>query len=197
MLFLLTFYLQTILHFTPLQAGLVFLAASVSFILSSLLSPAIVSRPGKRGLSAAAGLVTLGYVLVFLAAQFLVPRWGMPPFLVALFVSGFGMGLLGTPLLSKTLEEVVHDDAGVASGIYTTAQQMAGAFGVTLLGLLDAFLTASSGNPLRAFVISILVIALLSLGLSLFVLPLAGSLPPTTKNESLAYEQKEETNHVH
>src|SRR3989442_15527189 len=103
MLFLLTFYLQTILHFTPLQAGLVFLAASVSFILSSLLSPAIVSRPGKRGLSAAAGLVTLGYVLVFLAAQFLVPRWGMK--------------------LGSQEDEYI-------------AQQMAGAFGVTLLGLL-------------------------------------------------------------
>ena len=36
-----------------------------------------------------------------------------------------------------------------------------------------------------------------SLGLSLFVLPLAGSLAPTTKNESLAHEQKEETNHAH
>jgi EmrB/QacA subfamily drug resistance transporter len=197
LLFLLTFYLQTILHLTPLQAGLVFLAASISFILASLLSSAVASRLGKRSLSVAAVLVTLAYVLVFLAAQFLVPLWGMPPLLVALFVSGFGMGLLGTPLLSKTLEEVVHDDAGVASGIYTTAQQMAGAFGVTLLGLLDAFLTASDGNPLHAFVISIVMIALLSLGLSLSVLPLAGSLPPTIESESLSYKQKEETEQVH
>jgi hypothetical protein len=62
---------------------------------------------------------------------------------------------------------------------------MAGAFGVTLIGLLDASLTASSGNPLGAFVISVLVITLLSLGLSLSVLPLAGPLPPTTESESL------------
>lgn len=198
MLFLLTFYLQTILHLTPLQAGLVFLAASLSFILASLISPAVASRLGKRSLSVAAVLVTLAYVLVFLAAQFLVPRWGMPPLLVALFVSGFGMGLLGTPLLSKTLEEVVHDDAGVASGIYTTAQQMAGALGVTLIGLLDASLTTSSGSPLHAFAISILVLALLSLSLSLSVLALAGSRPPATEEarmfkQGLAPEQKEAT----
>ena len=202
-LFLLTFYLQTILHLTPLQAGLMFMAASVSFILASLTSPAAVTRLGKRSLSAAAALVTLAYVLVFLAAQVLVPLWGMPPLLVALFALGFGMGLLGTPLLSKTLEEVVHDDAGVASGVYTTVQQMAGAFGVTLIGPLDAFLTTSSGNPLHAFVISVLVIALLSLGLSLSVLPLAGSHLPTTENEvlmhkqELAHEQKEGTEQVH
>jgi hypothetical protein len=100
------------------------------------------------------------------------------------------MGLLGTPLLSKTLEEVVHDDAGLASGIYTTAQQMAGALGVTLIGLIDAFLPASDGNTLYAFVISIVVIALLSLGLSLSVLPLAGSPPATTENEAFVHKQE-------
>jgi MFS family permease len=181
LLLLLTFYLQTILHLTPLQAGLVFMAASISFSLASLLSPMVASRLGKRSLSAAAMLVTLSYALMFLAAQFLVPGWGMPPFLVALFLLGFGMGVLSTPLLSKTLEEVVHDDAGVASGIYTTVQQMAGVFGVTLLGPLDAFLTASSGNPLRAFVITMLVITLLSLGLWLSVLPFAESPPHKSK----------------
>jgi predicted MFS family arabinose efflux permease len=192
MLFLLTFYLQTILHLTPLQAGLVFMATSISFILASLISPTVATHLGKRNLSAAAVLATLAYVLVFLSAQFLVPLWGMPPLLVALFALGLSMGLLGTPLLAKTFEEVVYDDAGVASGIYTTVQQMSGAFGVLLIGLLDAFFMASSGNPLRAFVLSIFVIVLLSLGLSLSVLPLAGS-PLTTESEALLHEQKEET----
>jgi MFS family permease len=66
-----------------------------------------------------------------------------------------------------------------------------------LIGLLDVFFTASSGNPLRAFVISILVIVLLSLGLSLSVLPLAGSHPLTTESEAFMHEQKEETERVH
>jgi hypothetical protein len=71
---------------------------------------------------------------------------------------------------------------------------MAGAFGVTLIGLLNAFLTASSGNPLRAFVISVLVITLLSPGLSLSVLPLAGSLPPITESKALQTRKKQERN---
>lgn len=180
-LLLLTFYLQTILRLTPLQAGLVFMTASISFILASLLSPMVASRLRKRSLSAAAVLVTLSYALIYLSAQFLIPLWGIPPFLVALFLLGFGMGVLSTPLLSKTLEEVVHDNAGIASGIYTTVQQMAGAFGVALLGPLDTFFTASSGNPLSGFVITVLVITLLSLGLWLLVLPFAGSRPHKRK----------------
>lgn len=175
-LLLLTFYLQTILHLTPLQAGLTFMAASISFSLASLLSPMVASRLGMRSLSVASVFVTLSYALMFLAAQFFVPFWGMPPFLAALFLLGFGMGMLSTPLLSKTLEKVVHDDAGIASGIYTTVQQLAGAFGVALLGPLDAFLTVSSGNSLRAFVITMLVIFLLSLGLWVSVLPFGGLL---------------------
>jgi MFS family permease len=169
------------LHLTPLQAGLVFMAASVSFILASLLSPMAVSRLSRRSLSVAAALVTLSYILIFLAAQWFVSLWGTFPLLVALFVLGFGMGLLSTPLLSKTLEGVVHDDAGVASGIYTTIQQIAGAFGVVLIGLLNAFLTASSGSTLHAFVISVLVIMLLSVGLSFTVLPLGRPLVSRTE----------------
>ncbi|GLV55516.1 MFS transporter [Dictyobacter sp. S3.2.2.5] len=172
MLFLLTFYLQTLLHLTPLQAGLVFMVSSISFILASLISPAVSIRLGKRGLPVSAALVTLSYLLLVLAAQFLVPLWGIPPLLVALFASGFGMGLLGTPLLAKTLEDIKHDDAGVASGIYSTVQQTAGAFGVTILGLLDTFFTLSSGSPLHAFVLTMAVIMLLSCGLWLSVRPI-------------------------
>ena len=83
------------------------------------------------------------------------------------------MGLLGTPLMYKTLEEVAHHDAGAASGVYNTASQVSGAFGVTLIGLVFVALMISSGSPLHAFVISVLVIMLLSLGLSFSVLPLS------------------------
>lgn len=172
-LFLLSFYLQTILHFTPLQAGLVFMAASVAVIIASSTNTAIVQRLGKRGLSVAAALVTAGYLFVLLSVQFLVPLWGILPLLIALFVLGFGMGLLGTPLLHRTLEGVTHGDVGIASGIYSTALQTASAFGVAIVGLVFATLTARSGGPVQAFVISLLVVALLSLGLSLTVLPLS------------------------
>jgi len=171
--FLLAFYLQTILHLTPLQAGLVFLPASASFILASSLSPMFRRLVGKRTLLIAVGLVTLSYLLTLLSAHVFVPLWGVTPLLVALIISGFGMGSLSAPLLNKTLEGVSHADAGSASGVYTTVSQMAAAVGVTLIGLLFSSETSSTGEPLLAFVISMLVITLLSLSLWLTIQPLS------------------------
>jgi predicted MFS family arabinose efflux permease len=185
LLFLLAFYLQTVLQLTPLQAGLVFMAASISFILASSTSTAIVAHLGKWSLSSAAALVTLAYLLIMLSAQFLVPLWGMLPLLVALFVLGFGMGLLSTPLMHKTLERVTHDDVGTASGIYTTTQQTASALGVAIIGLIFAAFTARGGSLLHAFVISLLIITLLSLGLSLSVLPLSKLHKSQAESETL------------
>ncbi|HZR43224.1 MAG TPA: hypothetical protein VFB12_24115 [Ktedonobacteraceae bacterium] len=76
--------------------------------------------------------------------------------------------------------------------MYTTASQIAGALGVALIGFLDASLLASSSNPLYAFIISVLVITLLSAGLSLSVLPLATARPPITGNEAHRQEPVQE-----
>lgn len=179
LLFLLAFYLQTILHLTPLQAGLVIMSASISFFLASFLGSVATTRLGRHSLSAVAALVTGGYLLIFLSAQWLVSLWGMPPLLAALFLLGLGMGLLSTLLLPRTLEGSAPDDAGAASGVYTTGTQIAGALGVALIGLVDTR-AASSGNLLDAFITSILLIVLLSVGLSLTVLPLAGPHPAAT-----------------
>lgn len=171
--FLLAFYLQTILHLKPLQAGLVFLPTSVSFILASSLSSVLHRLVGKHTLLVAVVLVTLSDLLMLLSAHIFVPLWGMTPLLVALIVSGLGMGSLSAPLLNKTLAGVSHADAGTASGVYTTASQMAAALGVTLIGLLFSAETSSTGEPLLAFVISMLVITLLSLSLWLTIQPLS------------------------
>lgn len=170
--FLLAFYLQTILLLTPLQAGLVFLAGSISFILASSLNSVISHLLGKRSLMVAVLVVILSYVLMLLSAQFLVQLWGVLPLLVALFLTGLGMGQLSASLMYKTLEEVTLADVGTASGVYTMASQTAGAFGVALIGLLFSAFTASNGKPLVGFVISVLVITLLSIGLLFTILPL-------------------------
>lgn len=183
LLFLLAFYLQTILRLTPLQAGLVIMSASISFFLASFLGSVVTTRLGKHSLSVVAVLVTVSYLLISLSAQLLVPLWGIVPLLVALFLLGLGMGLLSTLLMPRTLEEVAPHDAGSASGMYTTGTQVAGALGIALIGQVDAF-AASSGNALHAFIISVLAIVLLSVALSLTVLPLAGPRSAATEKEA-------------
>ncbi len=182
-LFLFAFYLQTILGLTPLRAGLVIMTVSIAYVLTSALHSVITSRLGKRSMNIAALLVILGYLLIFLVTQFLVPLWGIPPLLVALFILGLGMGILMAPLLNKTLEGIAPQEAGAASGVYMTAFSTAGALGVAVIGLLDAALTRS-GGPLHALMLSIATITLLSFGLSLTVQPLGKPLIPPTESES-------------
>jgi EmrB/QacA subfamily drug resistance transporter len=181
-LFLLAFYLQTILGLTPLQAGLIVMTVSGAYVLASVFNTVITARLGTRSLTIGAVLVILGYLLIFLGTQFLVPLWGILPLLVALFVLGLGMGTLMAPLLNKTLEGIAPQDAGAASGVYMTAFSTAGALGVAALGLLDATLTRS-GGPLHAFTFSIIAITLLSLGLCFTVQPLSKALIAPTESE--------------
>jgi len=182
-LFLFAFYLQTILGLTPLRAGLIIMTVSGAYVLASALHTVITPRLGRWSMLIAALLVSLGYLLIVLATQVLVPSWGIPPLLVALFVLGLGMGTLIAPLLNKTLEGIAPQEAGAASGVYMTAFSTAGALGVAVIGLLDVALTRS-GGPLHAFVLSLVVITLLSLGLSLTVQPLSKPLMPLTEGEA-------------
>jgi len=172
LLFLLAFYLQSDLRLTPLQAGLVFMASSVSFIAAGSANPALVRSLGNRSLSLAGAFIILGYLLVLLAAQLLVPLWNIIPLLIALFIQGFGEGLLLTRLMHITLEGVAHQDVGVASGMYTTVLQTASALGVAVIGVIFTALRAGNGNFLHTFVISLLLLTLLSLGLLVTMRPL-------------------------
>jgi MFS family permease len=182
-LFLFAFYLQTILGLTPLRSGLVIMSGSIAYVLALAFHPAVMSRLGKRSMTIAALLISLGYLLIFLVAQWLVPVWGLPPLLVALFLLGLGMGSLMAPLLNKTLEGIAPQDAGAASGVYMTAFSTAGALGVALIGLLDAAFLGS-GSPLHAFLLSMVVITVLSVGLAFTVRPLSKPLLPPTESEA-------------
>jgi MFS family permease len=164
LLFLFSIYLQTTLHFTPLQSGLSMVVGSIAFILASSASIVIVRRLGRWNLSTAAGIITLGSFLVLLAAQFLVVRWGVFPVLIAFFVLAFGQALFYTPLMPTTLADVTSEHAGAASGIYTTVLEVSASFGVALIGMLYAVLMTSEGSALEAFVLTMLLITLGSLG---------------------------------
>jgi EmrB/QacA subfamily drug resistance transporter len=171
-MFLLSFYLQIILRYTPLQAGSIFLASSMAFLLASGLSPLLSTHLKRWWLSVAAALVPLGYLCMLLAVQWLVPLWGIAPLLVALCTLGSGMGSLVTQLAPRAFAEVAPGEVGAASGLYTTATQMAAALGIAVIGLIFATLKANHESELHAFVLSLLLILFLSFGLSCTVLPL-------------------------
>lgn len=171
-LFLLAFYLQTILGFTPLQAGLVVMLLGLAYVLISAYYGSLPAGLAQRTLVLAPLLILAGYLGAGLAAQFLVPHWGVSPLLVALVILGLGQGCLMTPLLNKTLSGIAPQDAGVASGVFMTIFQTAGALGVAVIGLLDALLVQKGMVPLESFVLCVLVFVVCSGCLFFTVRPL-------------------------
>jgi EmrB/QacA subfamily drug resistance transporter len=98
----------------------------------TLLGPWLNRRIGVRTLLAGIAVSATG---MSLAAWALHGALSWPLLVVAQFCMGVGLGLCGPQLSNATLRDVPMSSAGVAAGLFTTVQQVAGALGVALAGL--------------------------------------------------------------
>jgi EmrB/QacA subfamily drug resistance transporter len=126
--FLLTLYMQQVLHYSALKTGVAYIALTVTTIAFSTVSQGLVTKLGvKRVLPA--GLV-LSTVALVLFAQLPVDGhyfWDLFP---GFIVSGLGLALVFIPMSIGALTGVRPQDAGIASGLISTSQQIGGAIGV-------------------------------------------------------------------
>lgn len=138
--YLLTLYMQQVLGFSPVLAGVASLPVSVGIVLSAGISTKLVERLAPRlvavpGLAiAAAGMLWLSTLSV--GSSYL---WHVLP---ALFVTYFGLGLGFMPLTLAAVHGVAETDAGVASAILNTAQQIGAALGVSVLATVASSTTS-------------------------------------------------------
>jgi MFS family permease len=144
----------------------------LAFMLASSVSSGVMHLLGMRALRLGAALVTLGYFISLLAVQIFVPRYGIASLLVGLFLTSSGNGTLAAPLVNKALSGIDSSMAGAASGVYATMQQVATALGVALIGTIFAA-ALNHASESHAFAVSLLVMGLISVGLSftVFVFP--------------------------
>ena len=138
--FLLTLYMQQVLHYSALQTGVAYITLTLAIIVFANVSQALVPRVGIRRvlpfglLLAAAGLVL--YARLPVQGHYF---WDLfPPFLL----SGIGMAFAFIPMTIGALAGVKHSDAGVASGLINTSQQIGGAIGVALATTIAATYTS-------------------------------------------------------
>ncbi len=142
-IFFLTLYLQQILGFSAVQAGLATLPLALAVIAAARLAPKLINRlgPGRLlagGLAlAAAGLVLLGRIHP--AGSYSVDVAG------PIVLLGLGMGLSFVPLTASATAGVPPADQGLASGLLQTAQQLGVALG---LAALTSLATATTGGLL-------------------------------------------------
>jgi EmrB/QacA subfamily drug resistance transporter len=132
----LTLWLQAGQGFSPIHAGLTTIAFSVGALLTAGLSISLAPRFGRYVLAAGAILMAAGTIGADVAAHHAgaqVSSWSLVP---GLAVAGAGLGLLVVPLVNVVLAAVPSDEAGEASGVFSTAQQLGGALGVAIIGTL-------------------------------------------------------------
>jgi hypothetical protein len=136
--FFLTFslYVQIGLGYTALQAGLTTLPFAFCSAVASGVSIRLAPKLGKRILSVGCMLLVAGMIGVWLtvgAAGTAVTGFQMIP---ALAVCGVGLGLVVAPLINIVLAGIHAGSAGSASGVLTTVQQVGGALGVAVIGII-------------------------------------------------------------
>jgi Na+/melibiose symporter-like transporter len=131
-----------VLGYTPLQAGLASLPFTAGIMIGAGLAQSLVSKLGAREtpvLGAAIGTVGL---LLFLRLE---PGGSyLTDLLPAIVVVSVGMGLAFVPVTLIATSGIPVDDAGLASGLYNTSQQIGGALGLALLSTFAANKTADA-----------------------------------------------------
>ncbi len=135
--FIFTIYLQIGLGYSILKAGLTGIPFSLGVSLAAGFSgPVLIPRLGRKIVSAGPLIMGAGYGLFLLT----IHRYGgdVTPweFIPSLLIAGLGMGCVVAPIYSFILAEVPIDDAGSASGVVNTVQQIGGAVGVAVVGVI-------------------------------------------------------------
>jgi EmrB/QacA subfamily drug resistance transporter len=129
--FFLTQFIQDVLGFSPVKAGLAFLPMTVALFTVSRLAPRLMNRFGAKPLMLAglapaiAGLAWLG--LISPATTY----W--PGVLAPMLLMGCGMGLAFVPLTTASLAGIAPQDSGAASAMVNVTQQVGGALGLAAL----------------------------------------------------------------
>jgi hypothetical protein len=126
--FLLTLYVQKVLHYSPLHTGVTFVATAGSAILWAGLAQALTTRFGVKPVLAvgfiALTAANLWYTQIPTHGSFASSLLG--PYLIM----GFAIPFAFIPISIAALAGVSHDEAGLASGLINSAQQIGGAVGI-------------------------------------------------------------------
>ncbi len=138
--FVIAQYLQTVLGFSPLQAGFRMLPMAIVLLVTAPIAPRIVERVGtKVVVGSGMGIAAVGLI----AASNVPLTNGYPHLLWSMCLMSFGMGLVMAPATESIMGSLPPAKAGVGSAMNDTTRQMGGAVGVAVVGSV----LASSYRP--------------------------------------------------
>jgi EmrB/QacA subfamily drug resistance transporter len=142
MFFLLSLYMQQVLGFSALETGVGYLAVALTAVVASGVAQALVTRAGVKPILAF-GLLSILAGLVWFT-QISVDGSYAADLLGGFLLVGVGLGFSFVPVSIAALAGVPPQEAGLASGLINTSQQIGGALGVAILTTVSTTTTSDA-----------------------------------------------------
>jgi EmrB/QacA subfamily drug resistance transporter len=148
--FLLTLYMQQVLEYSALRTGVAYLATPITVIVAAGIASQLVTRIGVKPVLAFGMVTAAAGLLSFTAIPVEGDYWSdlFPRFVL----TGLGLGFSFVPVSIAALQGVAPHQAGLASGLLNTSQQIGGALGVAIITAVataqtDHLLATGDGRP--------------------------------------------------
>ncbi|HEX2145368.1 MAG TPA: MFS transporter [Glycomyces sp.] len=136
LMFFMTFYLQLLKGYSPLETGLLFLPFGASMLVFAPLSNTFVQRFGAKTVGIVAMLLVMtNFAVTAVVFEADTPVWVV---IVLFLITGAGMANLMPPAMNTLMSSVPKEKAGVGSALANTLRQVGGALGVAVLGTIMA-----------------------------------------------------------
>ena len=148
--FILTFYVQETLGWSALRTGVTFLATAGTVVIWAGVAQALTTRFGPRPVIVI-GLLVLAAAMVPYT-RFPVDGHFWPDLLPSYLVFALGLAFAFVPVTIAALAQVAPDEAGLASGLINTSQQIGGAIGIALATTIFRTTAKDEGGTAQAFV---------------------------------------------
>jgi len=142
MFFFLTLFLENVLGYSALRAGVAYLPMAGMILVASAASSQLVSRIGARPLMIAGSVLGAGGMLWL--SRVTEHSHYVSGLLGPTMLTAAGLGLIFAPLLLVSLTKVADNDTGVASSLVNVGQQVGGAVGLAVLGTVAWSAVANS-----------------------------------------------------
>jgi EmrB/QacA subfamily drug resistance transporter len=141
MFFFLTLYMQTVLHYSPIQTGISYLPLTGGFIIAASISSQLFARIGTKPIVLAGIAIAAGGL--YWLSRIPVDGSYANDILPGLLVVSIGMGGVFTGLTTAANAGVEQEKAGLAAGLLNTGQQLGTALGLAILSALATARTSS------------------------------------------------------
>ena len=133
--FYVSLYMQQVLGFSPVKAGVMFLPMTVLIITIAPRAGHLADRTGPRLLVGVGQLMVAAALLLFARLTVQSSHWAL---IAPMMISGAGMAMTMTPATAAAMGSVRPDKMGVGSAVMNTARQVGGSIGIALMGAVVA-----------------------------------------------------------